>query len=137
MTEHLYYHDSFLYEFDAEVLDLVSDSESRPAVILDRTAFYPTSGGQIFDTGWILPGQPSSKLRVTDVTEREDGQILHVIDDAGSIHKGSRIHGLIDVDRRRDHMQQHSGQHVLSAASTWAAVSCFVSKSMEQESTPI
>jgi alanyl-tRNA synthetase len=118
MTEHLYYHDSFLYEFDAEVLDLASasDSESRPAVILDRTAFYPTSGGQIFDTGWILPGQASSKLRVTDVTEREDGQILHVIDDAGSIHKGSRVHGLIDVDRRRDHMQQHSGQHVLSAA---------------------
>jgi alanyl-tRNA synthetase len=118
MTEHLYYHDSFLYEFDAEVLDLVSlsDSESRPAVILDRTAFYPTSGGQIFDTGWILPGQASSKLRVTDVTERADGLILHVIDDAGSIHKGSRVHGLIDVDRRRDHMQQHSGQHVLSAA---------------------
>lgn len=118
MTEHLYYHDSFLYEFDAEVLDLLSasDSESRPAVMLDRTAFYPTSGGQIFDTGWILPGQASSKLRVTDVTERADGLILHVIDDAGSIRKGSRVHGLIDVDRRRDHMQQHSGQHVLSAA---------------------
>jgi alanyl-tRNA synthetase len=118
MTEHLYYHDSFLYEFDADVLELVSaaDSESRPAVILDRTAFYPTSGGQVFDTGWILPGQTSNKLRVTDVTEREDDQILHVLDDAGSLQKGSRVHGLIDVDRRRDHMQQHSGQHVLSAA---------------------
>jgi alanyl-tRNA synthetase len=118
MTEHLYYHDSFLYEFDAEVLDLVSvsDSESRPAVILDRTAFYPTSGAQIFDTGWILPGQTSSKLRVTDVTEREDGQILHVVEEAGSIHKGTHVHGQIDVDRRLDHMQQHSGQHVLSAA---------------------
>jgi alanyl-tRNA synthetase len=118
MTEHLYYHDSFLYEFDAEVLDLVSvsDSESRPAVILDRTAFYPTSGAQIFDTGWILPGQTSSKLRVTDVTEREDGQILHLVEEAGSIHKGTHVHGQIDVDRRLDHMQQHSGQHVLSAA---------------------
>jgi len=118
MTEHLYYHDSFLYEFDAEVLDLVSvsDSESRPAVILDRTAFYPTSGAQIFDTGWILPVQTSSKLRVTDVTEREDGQILHVVEEAGSIHKGTHVHGQIDVDRRLDHMQQHSGQHVLSAA---------------------
>jgi alanyl-tRNA synthetase len=116
VTEHLYYHDSFLYEFDAEVLDLASPPESRPAVILDRTAFYPTSGGQIFDTGWILPGQTSSKLRVTEVTQREDGQILHVLENAESIHKGIRVHGLIDVDRRRDHMQQHSGQHVLSAA---------------------
>jgi alanyl-tRNA synthetase len=116
MTEHLYYHDSFLCEFDAEVLDIGSDSESRPTVILDRTAFYPTSGGQTFDTGWILPSQTSNKLRVADVTEREDGQILHVLDDAGSLQKSSRVHGLIDVDRRLDHMQQHSGQHVLSAA---------------------
>jgi len=116
MTEHLYYHDSFLCEFDAEVLDIGADSESRPVVILDRTAFYPTSGGQIFDTGWILPSQTSNKLRVADVTERGGGQILHVLDNAGSLQKGSRVHGQIDIDRRRDHMQQHSGQHVLSAA---------------------
>jgi alanyl-tRNA synthetase len=116
MTEHLYYHDSFLCEFDAEVLDIGADSESRPVVILDRTAFYPTSGGQIFDTGWIRPSQTSNKLRVADVTERGGGQILHVLDNAGSLQKGSRVHGQIDIDRRRDHMQQHSGQHVLSAA---------------------
>jgi len=121
MTERLYYHDSFLYEFDAEVLDLVSASTSNPraAVILDRTAFYPTSGGQVFDTGWILPagtGDVSKRLRVAEVTESADGQILHVLESAGSIQKGSRIHGLIDIDRRRDHMQQHSGQHILSAA---------------------
>jgi alanyl-tRNA synthetase len=118
MTEHLYYHDSFLYEFEAEVLDLAtaSNSDSRPAVILDRTTFYPTSGGQVFDTGWLVPGETKGRLRVTEVIEREDGQILHVVEDAGSIHKGTRVHGQIDVDRRRDHMQQHSGQHVLSAA---------------------
>jgi alanyl-tRNA synthetase len=121
MTEHLYYHDSFLCEFDAEVLDLVSasTSDSRPAVTLDRTAFYPTSGGQVFDQGWIVPGETndlSDRLRVAEVTEREDGQILHFLESAGSVQKGSRIHGLIDVDRRRDHMQQHSGQHLLSAA---------------------
>src|SRR5579859_1033144 len=121
MTERIYYHDSFLYDFDAEVLDLVSasTSDSRAAVILDRTAFYPTSGGQVFDTGWILPagtGDVSKRLRVAEVTESADGQILHVLERAGSIQKGSRIHGLIDIDRRRDHMQQHSGQHVLSAA---------------------
>ena len=120
MTERLYYHDSFLYEFDAEVLDLIStpNSDSRPAVILDRTAFYPTSGGQVFDLGWILHGEArdANRLRVAEVTELDDGQILHILENIGSIQKGSRIRGVIDVDRRRDHMQQHSGQHVLSAA---------------------
>jgi alanyl-tRNA synthetase len=126
MTEHLYYRDSFLYEFDAEVLDVgsVSNSDSRTAVILDRTAFYPTSGGQVFDTGWILlngKSDANDKLRVAEVAEREDGTILHILQDAArtkesKIQKESRIHGLIDADRRRDHMQQHSGQHVLSAA---------------------
>jgi alanyl-tRNA synthetase len=116
MTEHLYYHDSFLYEFDADVLDLVpaSNPDSRPAVILDRTAFYPTSGGQVFDTGWIL--HTNNRLRVLEVVERDDGQILHIFENAGPIQKGARVHGLIDIERRRDHMQQHSGQHVLSAA---------------------
>ena len=119
MTERLYYHDAFLYEFDAAVLDIESDSDSRPAAILNQTAFYPTSGGQVFDTGWILPAEKtdvSNRLRVAEVKERDDGQILHVLESAASIQKGSRIHGLIDVKRRRDHMQQHSGQHVLSAA---------------------
>jgi alanyl-tRNA synthetase len=121
MTERLYYHDSFLYEFDADILDVVSVSESdrRPALILNRTAFYPTSGGQVFDMGWILPGGTGgelNRLRVAEVIERDDGQILHILENAGSIQKGSPVRGLIDVDRRRDHMQQHSGQHVLSAA---------------------
>jgi alanyl-tRNA synthetase len=121
MTERLYYHDSLLYEFEAEVLDLVSasDSDRRTAMILDRTAFYPTSGGQVFDMGWILPteaGDPSNQVRVAEVAERDDGQILHILEGAGPIQKGTRIHGVIDAERRRDHMQQHSGQHVLSAA---------------------
>jgi alanyl-tRNA synthetase len=116
MTERLYYSNSFLYEFDAEVLDSVSSADSRPALILDRTAFYPTSGGQVFDTGWIRPRDVlDGKLRVIEVMET-DGQILHVLENPSSISKGTRIHGLIDIDRRRDHMQQHSGQHVLSAA---------------------
>jgi len=120
VTERLYYHDSFLYEFDAEVLEgSMSNPDSRPAVILDRTAFYPTSGGQVFDMGWILPGETrdeNNRLRVAEVTERDDGTILHILENAGPIQKGTRVHGLIDVDRRRDHVQQHSGQHVLSAA---------------------
>jgi alanyl-tRNA synthetase len=113
MTERLYYHDSFLYEFDAEVRD-VSSHDSRTAVVLDRTAFYPTSGGQVFDTGALLFN--NDKVRVAEVAERDDGAVLHFVEGAGQIAKGSRVHGLIDVERRRDHMQQHSGQHVLSAA---------------------
>jgi alanyl-tRNA synthetase len=117
MTEHLYYQDSFLYEFEAEVVDVPATADSRCAVILDRTAFYPTSGGQVFDTGWIRPrGATDGKFRVIEVTETDDGQILHILENSASISKGARVHGLIDVERRRDHMQQHSGQHVLSAA---------------------
>jgi alanyl-tRNA synthetase len=113
MTEHLYYHDSFLYEFDASVVGMAS-ADSRPAVVLDRTAFYPTSGGQVFDTGWIIAD--GEKLRVADVSESDGGDILHFLESPAEIEAGSRIRGIIDADRRRDHMQQHSGQHVLSAA---------------------
>jgi alanyl-tRNA synthetase len=113
MTEHLYYHDSFLYEFDAEVVDVCA-VDSRTALILDRTAFYPTSGGQVFDTGILTSG--NTKLRVSEVEEKDGGAVLHLIEGTVPIGKGSRVHGQIDIDRRRDHMQQHSGQHVLSAA---------------------
>jgi alanyl-tRNA synthetase len=116
MTEHLYYSDSFLYEFEAEVLDSAIARDSRQTVILDRTAFYPTSGGQVFDTGWIVVGNGAPRLRVAEVTEQEDGTILHLVENAAFLEKGTRVRGLIDAERRRDHMQQHSGQHVLSAA---------------------
>jgi len=113
MTDRLYYHDSFLYHFDAEVCELTDDP--RPALVLDRTAFYPTSGGQVFDTGWIYT-DPETKLRVTEVADREDGKVVHYVEATRDLKPGSRIHGQVDADRRRDHMQQHSGQHVLSAA---------------------
>ena len=118
MTERLYYRDSFLYEFDAEVVDTVStsDSDPRTAIILDRTAFYPTSGGQVFDTGEILLTATNSHLRVAEVAERDDGTILHYLQDSAPVPKAIRVRGLVDPERRRDHMQQHSGQHVLSAA---------------------
>ena len=114
MTERLYYHDSFLYDFEA-VVDEVLDTP-RPAVVLNRTAFYPTSGGQIFDTGW-LSYDANSKLQVTEVADREDGKVIHYLDaTAKDLMPGSPVRGQIDATRRRDHMQQHSGQHVLSAA---------------------
>jgi alanyl-tRNA synthetase len=121
MSDRLYYHDSFLYEFDGEVTDVVPAAEinARHGVFLDRTAFYPTSGGQVHDTGWLSPiagsSQPS-KLRVAEVAETEDGRVVHYIEADKPPERGTRIRGLVDPVRRRDHMQQHSGQHVLSAA---------------------
>ncbi len=123
MTARLYYHDSFVYDFDADVRAVLADP--RPAVILDRTAFYPASGGQPFDAGWIAVGDiahPTREIRVVEVAESKDGAIVHYVDIpeggelAGTIEPGTRVHGRIDPARRLDHMQQHSAQHVLSAA---------------------
>src|SRR5580700_11918134 len=113
MTERLYYHDSFLYNFDAEILSVVETP--RPAVILDRTAFYPTSGGQIHDTGWLVVAD--DKRHVTEVVDAEDGRVVHYLDaPLQNVQPGAKVRGEIDPARRRDHMQQHSAQHVLSAA---------------------
>jgi alanyl-tRNA synthetase len=113
MTDRLYYQDSFLYNFDAEVRSVVETP--RPAVILDRTAFYPTSGGQIHDTGWLAFAD--AKFRVTEVADTEDGHIVHYLEaPLKDVMPGTRVRGEIDPARRRDHMQQHSAQHVLSAA---------------------
>jgi len=121
MTERLYYHNSFLYDFVA-ALEEVRTVDGRTALVLDRTVFYPTSGGQVFDTGWLelepLEAEREKflpKLRVSEVADAEDGAILHFIE--GPVPEGAvRVRGFIDVERRRDHMQQHSGQHLLSAA---------------------
>jgi alanyl-tRNA synthetase len=114
MSQRLYYQDSFLYDFDAEVREVIDGP--RPALILDRTAFYPTSGGQVFDTGWIT-SDANAKLRVTEVADSEDGRVIHYLEaPTKDMKPGSRVRGQIDASRRRDHMQQHSGQHLLSAA---------------------
>jgi alanyl-tRNA synthetase len=117
MSERLYHHDSFLYEFEAKLVEITS-LDSRLALILDRTAFYPTSGGQVFDTGWLgADGRSESeRLPVVEVTEDDDGRILHFVAERPAFGPGTLMHGRIEKERRRDHMQQHSGQHVLSAA---------------------
>lgn len=115
MTERLYYRDSFLYSFEAEIRETVESP--RPALLLDRSAFYPTSGGQVYDTGTITIAGGTQNLRVTEVADTEDGRVVHYLEaPLKDITPGTRVRGQIDPSRRRDHMQQHSGQHVLSAA---------------------
>jgi alanyl-tRNA synthetase len=119
LTERLYYTDSFLHEFEARVVT-VSGVPGSVAVTLDRSAFYPTSGGQLFDTGWLEApdAKGSARVRVKDVAKDEQtGHVLHFVEgDAPTLQAGSVVRGMIDGERRLDHMQQHSGQHVLSAA---------------------
>jgi alanyl-tRNA synthetase len=102
MTERLYYTDSYLRQFTARVVDR---SEDGLTVYLDRTAFYPTSGGQPFDAGSIA-GAP-----VVDVID-EGERIAHRL--ASPVEPGA-VECSIDWSRRFDHMQQHTGQHLLSA----------------------
>lgn len=106
MTERLYYTDSFLREFDARVLECRPAGE-RFEVVLDRTAFYPASGGQPHDTGRL------GEAEVLEVFEREDNTVVHVTDRA--VARGP-VRGAIDWERRFDHIQQHTGQHLISAA---------------------
>jgi alanyl-tRNA synthetase len=117
MTNRLYYTDSHLHEFETVVQEIVpsTDGQSRPGVILRETAFYPTSGGQVFDTGW-LTSSAQDRVRVAEVSDTEDGRIVHYLEAPVKLAPGDPIRGSIDAERRRDHMQQHSGQHVLSAA---------------------
>ena len=107
MTDRLYYTDPYARTFDA-TSSSSSRVDGRAHVVLDRTAFYPTSGGQPFDTGTL------GGVAVVDVIDREDGEVVHVA--SGSLGTGTRRQGSVDWARRFDHMQQHTGQHVLSAA---------------------
>ena len=102
MTQRLYYTDSYLKDFDASVVERADDGRR---VYLDRTAFYPTSGGQPFDTGRL------GGIEVTEVVD-EGERIAHVL--SGPLPPGPTV-GQVDWPRRFDHMQQHTGQHVLSA----------------------
>jgi len=107
MTQRIYYTEPYRRSFDATVV-AVDNSAARSEVILDQTAFYPTSGGQPYDTGTL------GGAAVTEVIDREDGSIAHIV--AGTLRPGEVVTGEIDWARRFDHMQQHTGQHVLSAA---------------------
>jgi len=108
MTHRLYHDDAYLRRFDAEVV-AITTYESRPAVVLDRTAFYPEAGGQLGDRGRL------GELAVIDTQEADDGAIVHLVE--GELPAvGSRVTGELDWLRRRQHMAQHTAQHLLSGA---------------------
>jgi alanyl-tRNA synthetase len=102
MTERLYYHDCYMREFAARVVDV---ADGGLVAYLDRTAFYPSSGGQPFDAGTL------GGARVLDVVDEED-RVAHKLDRPAAV---GPVEGHIDWLRRFDHMQQHTGQHLLSA----------------------
>ena len=107
MTDRLYYDQTYLKEFDASVTS-VHQHGDKWAVALDRSAFYPTSGGQPYDTGAL------NEARVSDVFVDDDGEVWHVVDAPFSV--GDAVHGQIDWARRFDHMQQHAGEHMIAGA---------------------
>lgn len=112
MAQRLYRDDSYLTTFTARVVACRPYGETT-ALILDQTAFYPASGGQPNDEGTL------AGLRVCNVVERDDGEILHIVAPEPSSPLpavGDVVEGTIAWARRFDHMQQHSGQHVLSQA---------------------
>lgn len=108
MSERLYYTNAYQTEFQARVTALKTVNE-QPAVLLDQSYFYPTSGGQPYDTG-SLHGK-----RVVDVQIDEEGHVVHVLAEPLPVEQiGQLIQATIDWPRRYDHMQQHAGQHLLS-----------------------
>jgi len=106
MTKKLFYEDAYQTSFESKVIKKDVDKDGRYFVVLEQTAFYPTGGGQPHDIGLI------NGVRVCDV-EEVDGELRHYLEEA--LTEMGDIHGEIDWDRRFDHMQQHAGQHLLTA----------------------
>jgi alanyl-tRNA synthetase len=126
VTERLHRDDPYLLEFDAVVRER-REHQGRPAVVLDRTAFYAESGGQPWDLGLL------EDARVVAVIE-DGGEVVHVLDRPIA---ADRVHGRVDAARRRDHMQQHHGQHLLSKAFVEVAQAATVAFHLGSEDTTV
>jgi len=106
MTRKLYHEDQYLTTFSSAVVERI-EVEEKPAIILEKTAFYPSSGGQPHDTGTL------NSVQVINVIENEDHRIIHLLEKP---IEENLVAGCIDWERRFDHIQQHTGQHLLSQA---------------------
>jgi alanyl-tRNA synthetase len=109
MTTKLYWHDSHLTQFSAQVVDCFVQ-DGHQVVVLDQSAFYPGGGGQPYDTGVI------NAARVMAVAMAEDGRMLHHLEGDGPFTVGEAVVGAVDWPRRLEMLQQHTGQHILSQA---------------------
>ncbi len=109
MTTKLYWHDSHLTQFEAKVTEYF-EQDQHGVVVLDQTAFYPEGGGQPSDTGHI------NGVEVKDVELAADGRILHHLGEGASLQVSETVSGVVDWARRREMMQQHTGQHIISQA---------------------
>src|SRR5262245_44454907 len=109
MTTKLYWHDSRLTQFSAQVMDCFIQ-DSHQVVVLDQSAFYPGGGGQPHDTGTI------NEARILAVSMAEDGRMLHHLDSDAPLKVGEEVAGAVDWSRRLEMLQQHTGQHILSQA---------------------
>ncbi len=115
MTERLYYEDAYLWTFEGKTVAQREDGGTWAA--LDRSAFYPTSGGQPYDTGRMIWTDDAGRTRTAEVSDVEadrDGTVWHKVNEG--IPVGAQVRGEIDGDRRRDHMEQHGGEHMLAGA---------------------
>ena len=113
MTERLYYEDAYLWEFRGTVTACrPGKKQGEWLIALDRSAFYPTSGGQPYDTGTLTAN--GAEARVTDVEADTAGEVWHTAD--REIPAGTEVAGKIDGERRTDHMEQHGGEHMLAGA---------------------
>ena len=113
MTERLYSDDAYLWDFEGQVTACrKARQEDRWEIALDRSAFYPTSGGQPYDTGTL--SWEDGETPVTDMEADRDGEVWHTTD--REIPAGTAVRGRIDGARRTDHMEQHGGEHMLAGA---------------------
>ncbi len=127
-THRLYYDDAYAHRFSAAILER-TEVAGQPAVVLDQTCFYPEGGGQPADRGLI------NGVNVLDVITREgDYAVLHVL---ASEVDGNRAECEIDMARRFDHMQHHTGQHVLTRAFIEVADAATVGFHLSEESVTI
>ena len=138
-AERLYYSDPALRSFTGAVTAIreLPGAQGEPLwqIALDRTAFYPTSGGQPFDTGVLKACGSETEIAIEQVEEDDSGEVWHFV--RQPLPVGTQIEGLMDWQRRFDHMQQHTGQHLLSAVFVHELKAPTVSFHLGQDSSAI